>query len=256
LKAQLDELPFTPRRYTSEPAVRLAETLIRLSPHDEAKVLFATGGSDAIEIALKLARVKTGRYKTLAFWDSYHGHGYGAVSAAGSGVNRSGRIGPLIAGGLLVPPFACHRCPYGFAADRNGAPRLDECRMLCGSMVRYTLEREADVAAVIAEPIRATPNVPPPGFWAEIRKACDDHGAVLIFDEIPTGLGKTGRLFASEHQRVMPDITVLGKALGGGMLPLAAVIADPGFDVAPELSLGHYTHEKNPLTTRAGLTTL
>ena len=98
--------------------------------------------------------------------------------------------------------------------------------MLCARMLRYVLEREGDVAAVIAEPVRSAPAVPPPGFWTEVRQACDDHGAVLIFDEIPTGLGKTGRLFSSAHAAVRPDITVLGKALGGGMLPLAAVIAD------------------------------
>ena len=256
LKAQIDELCFTPRRYTSEPAVALAERLVERSPHPSGKVLFAPGGSDAVEIALKLARVKTGRYKTLAFWDSYHGHGYGAVSAAGTGADRTHRIGPLLPGGLLVPPFACHECPYGFPADARGGPRLEVCGMLCARMLRYVLEREGDVAAVIAEPVRSAPAVPPPGFWTEVRQACDDHGAVLIFDEIPTGLGKTGRLFSSEHAAVRPDITVLGKALGGGMLPLAAVIADRSFDLAPELALGHYTHEKNPLTTRAGLTTL
>lgn len=75
------------------------------------------------------------------------------------------------------------------------------------------------------EPCRAAPYIAPPGFWAEVRRACDDHGALLIFDEIPTGLGKTGRLFASEHDAVVPDITVIGKSLGGGMLPLAAVLA-------------------------------
>src|SRR5690606_15217952 len=85
---------------------------------------------------------------------------------------------------------------------------------------------------------------------------CDDNGTLLIFDEIPTGLGKTGRLFASEHVGVRPDMTVLGKSLGGGMLPLAAVIADAALDVAPELSLGHYTHEKNPVTARAALATI
>src|SRR5262249_49490287 len=154
------------RRYTSAPAVALAERLKALSPHPDGKVLFATGGSDAIEIALKLARVRTGRYKTLAFWDSYHGHGYGAVSAAGSGRDRGHRVRPRLAGGLLVPPFACHRCPYGFPADARGEPRLDVCERLCARMVRYVLEREGDVAAVIAEPIRATPHVPPPGFWA------------------------------------------------------------------------------------------
>ena len=89
-----------------------------------------------------------------------------------------------------------------------------------------------------------------------MRAACDAHGALLIFDEIPNGLGKTGRFFAFEHFGVVPDIVVLGKALGGGILPLAAVIARQDLDVAGDLSLGHYTHEKNPLLARAGLTTL
>jgi 4-aminobutyrate aminotransferase len=244
LKAQIDELSFTPRRYTSEPAVALAERLALLSPHPTAKVLFTPGGSDAVEIALKLARLKTGRYKTLAFWESYHGHGYGAISAAGTGADRTHRIGPLLPGGLLVPSFA---------STAYRAPAED-----CARMLRYVLAREGDVAAVIAEPVLSAPApaVPPPGFWPEVRRACDEHGALLIFDEIPTGLGKTGRLFSSAHAGVRPDITVLGKALGGGMLPLAAVIADADFDLAPELALGHYTHEKNPLTTHAGLTTL
>jgi len=109
---------------------------------------------------------------------------------------------------------------------------------------------------VIAEPARAVPYVPPPGFWAAVRQACDDMGALLIFDEIPTGLGKTGRMFACDHDGVVPDILVMGKGLGGGILPIAAVIARPGLDVAGDYAFGHYTHEKNPVTTRAGLTTI
>jgi 4-aminobutyrate aminotransferase len=128
--------------------------------------------------------------------------------------------------------------------------------MRCASFVRYVLEKEQDVAAVIAEPIRAVPYLPPPGFWPEVRRACDDYGALLIFDEIPTGLGRTGRLFASEHFGVVPDILVLGKALGGGAVPVAALIARPEFDLVGEYALGHYTHEKNPLLARAALTTL
>ena len=89
-----------------------------------------------------------------------------------------------------------------------------------------------------------------------MRDACDDHGALLIFDEIPIGLGKTGRLFASEHFDVVPDIAVLGKALGGAALPIAAVIAKPELDVAGDVAFGHYTHEKNPLICRAALTTI
>jgi len=89
-----------------------------------------------------------------------------------------------------------------------------------------------------------------------VRQACNDHGALLIFDEIPTGLGKTGKMFACEHDDVVPDILVLGKALGGGILPIAAVLAKSELDVAGEFAFGHYTHEKNPVTAKAALTTI
>ncbi len=89
-----------------------------------------------------------------------------------------------------------------------------------------------------------------------VRQACNDHGALLIFDEIPTGLGKTGKMFACEHDDVVPDILVLGKALGGGILPIAAVLAKTELDVAGEFAFGHYTHEKNPVTAKAALTTI
>ena len=98
--------------------------------------------------------------------------------------------------------------------------------------------------------------MPPPGFWRRVREACDRHGTLLIFDEIPTGLGKTGKMFACEHDGVVPDMLVLGKALGGGILPIAAVIARPELDVGADWAFGHYTHEKNPVTTRAALTTI
>jgi 4-aminobutyrate aminotransferase-like enzyme len=100
------------------------------------------------------------------------------------------------------------------------------------------------------------PHIPPPGFWRRVRNACDRHGTLLIFDEIPTGLGKTGKMFASQHDGVVPDIMVLGKALGGGILPIAAVIARPELDVGAAYAFGHYTHEKNPVTARAALTTI
>ncbi len=95
-----------------------------------------------------------------------------------------------------------------------------------------------------------------PATGSSVREACDRHGVLLIFDEIPTGLGKTGRMFACEHDGVVPDILVLGKALGGGILPIAAVVAKPELDLGAAWAFGHYTHEKNPVTTRAALTTI
>ena len=249
IRDQLDDLPFAPRRFTNEPAVALAEKLGQIAPGDLGKVLFTTGGSDANEVALKIARAATGRFKTLSFWDSFHGAGFGAASVGGEATFRSHIAGPLLPGAEHVAPFACYRCPYGH-------PGPQSCNLACANMVDYVLEREGDIAAVIAEPMRAVPYVPPPGFWKQVRAACDRHGALLILDEIPTGLGKTGKMFAFEHDEVQPDIVTLGKALGGGILPIAACVARRDLDVCGDFAIGHYTHEKNPVTARAALTTL
>ena len=135
-------------------------------------------------------------------------------------------------------------------------PDLDLCNMMCANFIDYVLEKEGDVAALVAEPIRSIPYIPPPGFWKQVRKACDRHGTLLIFDEIPNGLGKTGRMFACEHDDVVPDILVLGKSLGGGVAPIAAMITHSSLDITGDVAIGHYTHEKNPVTCQAALTTI
>lgn len=248
IQAQLQALPFVPRRYTCASAVELAEMLAAFAPGDLSKVLLATSGSDAIEIALAYARAATGRFKTLSFWDAYHGAGFGARSIGGEAMFRSGPIGPLLPGSEHVPPFGDYRNAWG--VTQNSAD-------FCLSQIRYVLEKEGDICALITEPMRATNPVPaPPGFWQQVKAACHHHGALLIFDEIPTGLGRTGKLFACEHEQVVPDILVLGKALGGGVLPIAATLCHPDLDVCGDYAYGHYTHEKNPVTTRAALTTL
>ncbi|AML52142.1 aspartate aminotransferase family protein [Falsihalocynthiibacter arcticus] len=249
IKKQLDDLPFAPRRFTNDPAVELAEKIAEIAPGDLCKTLFTTGGSDANEVALKIARAATGRFKTVSFWDAFHGAGLGAASVGGEATFRSHIAGPLLSGTEHVAPFACYRCPYNHAGP-------DVCGLACAQMVEYVLEREGDVAAVIAEPMRAVPYVPPPGFWKVVREACHRHGALLIFDEIPTGLGKTGKMFAFEHDDVIPDIVTMGKALGGGILPIAACVARRELDVCGDFAIGHYTHEKNPVTARAALTTI
>lgn len=260
IKSQLDALSFSPRRFANERAVELAEALsqrFKFLTGASGKVLFTTGGSDAVEVAIKLARIATSRFKTLSFWDSFHGAGLAASSVGGESLFRHGRaVGPLLSGTEHVAPFGCYRCAYGHSVDARGQPDIAKCQLSCANMVRYVLEREGDVAAVIAEPARAVPFIPPPGYWAAVRQACHDHGALLIFDEIPTGLGKTGRFFAAEHDGAKPDIVVLGKALGGGVLPIAAVIARAELDVAGAFAFGHYTHEKNPVTAAAALATL
>ncbi|KMW60372.1 Adenosylmethionine-8-amino-7-oxononanoate aminotransferase [Candidatus Rhodobacter oscarellae] len=248
LKDQLDSLPFSPRRFTNAVSVELAERLGALAPWP-AKVLFTTGGSDAIEVAMKIARAATGRFKTLSFWDSFHGAGFGASSVGGEATFRSHIAGPLLPGAEHVAPFHCYHCAYGHAGP-------DSCGLACANMADFVLRREGDMAAVVGEPMRAVPVVPPPGYWQSVSASAQSTGALLIIDEIPTGLGKTGRFFAHDHDGVTPDIIVLGKALGGGVLPIAAVLARADLDVAGDFAIGHYTHEKNPVTARAALTTL
>jgi 4-aminobutyrate aminotransferase len=119
--------------------------------------------------------------------------------------------------------------------------------------VEYILEKEGDIAAVVSEPIRSTPYIPKPEYWHKIRQACDRCGTLLIFDEIPHSLGRTGRMFTFENFGVVPDIVVIGKGLGGGIFPLAAMIAREDLDVAGHRALGHYTHEKTPVGCAAAL---
>ena len=164
IKKQLDELSFSPRRFTNEVSVELAERLGDLASGNLNRVLFTTGGSDAIEVALKIARAATGRFKTLSFWDAFHGAGFGASAVGGEATFRSHIAGPLVPGAEHVAPFACYRCPYNHSGP-------DVCGLACATMVDYGLEREGDVAAVIAEPMRAVPQVPPPGYWKAVRAA-------------------------------------------------------------------------------------
>ncbi|HXX39883.1 MAG TPA: aspartate aminotransferase family protein [bacterium] len=246
--AQIDELAFCPRRYTNRTAVDLARKLVTLAPGDLGKVLFCPSGAGAIGIALKLARAATGRHKTISMWGSFHGASLDAISVGGAEIFRRG-MGPLLPGAEHVPPPDPYRCAWGCHA-RGG------CDLACARYIEYVLEQEGDVGAVVAETVRSTPVVPHPKFWRAVRSACDRHGALLILDEIPTALGRTGTMFACEQYDVVPDVVVIGKGLGGGVVPLAAVIGRPQLDVARDGALGHYTHEKSPVSCAAALATI
>lgn len=240
VRRQLDTLPFCPRRFTNEPAVQLAERLAQLTHGALSKVLLTPSGSLSMGLALKLARIATGRHKTLSMWGAFHGAGLDTISIGGEAVFRE-NIGPLLPGCEHVMP-----CRHA---------RQTSCD--CASTLEAILAHEPDIAAVIAEPIRCTTvDIPHPDYWPRVRAACDKHGALLVFDEIPIALGRTGRMFAHEHFGVTPDILVLGKGLGGGLFPQAALLARPSLDVASHTALGHYTHEKSPLGAAAALATL
>ena len=247
IKLQLDALPFCPRRYTNQTAVDLARRLIELAPDGLNKVLFAPGGTGAIGMALKLARYATGRHKTISMWDSFHGASLDAISIGGEALFRKD-AGPLLPGAEHIPPPTRGRCHFNCT---------DEAHTGCIDYLDYVLAMQGDVAAVIAEPMRSTTvELPPPGYWRRVREICDHHGALLIFDEIPLALGRTGTMFVCEHFDVTPDMLVIGKGLGGGVFPMAALLASSELDVVADRALGHYTHEKSSVGCAAALATL
>jgi 4-aminobutyrate aminotransferase len=254
VKRQLDAgLSFCPRRYTNIPAVQLAKKLAAVTPEGLCRSLFCPGGSEAIEMALMLAKQVTGNFKTVSFWDSFHGAGFGAASVGGE-EHFSGGLGPMVPGAFQVEFPNYYRNPWGFTSE-------EDVDAECLRQIELVLKRESEMAAIIGEPISATPVVPSKRYWASVKQLCEQYGALLIFDEIIEGFGRTGKMFACEHFTT-PDILVLGKslggglvpfALGGGLVPFAGIVTHEKYNVCQQRSIGHYTHEKNALCSAAAL---
>ncbi|RTE55182.1 aspartate aminotransferase family protein [Arenibacter aquaticus] len=245
VKAQMDaSLAFTPRRYTNLPAIKLAKKLVEITPNGLDRVLFCPGGSQAIEMAVMLAKQVTGKWKTISYWDSYHGTGFQASSIGGEEHFTVGQ-GPMVPGAFHVEFPNYYRNPWGYSDQE--AINEEYLRQ-----IKNILRRNPDVAAIIAEPISATPVIPSHGYWQQVQQLCEQYNILLIFDEIIEGFGRTGKMFASEHF-VSPDILVLGKSLGGGLVPFAGIVTKEKYNTLQHRSIGHFTHEKNPLCCAAGL---
>lgn len=237
IKNQLDELPFIPRRYTSDIAIKAADALINKTTSKNFKVLFTPSGSAAVGLALKVARKVTGRHKVISMWESFHGAGLDTISVGGEYVFKKD-IGPLMPGAIKSIPYNGYR---------NLINSDDNIKVsdFCLDYLEYIIENEGEIGAILLEPIRATDtHVPPKEYFKRLRKICDENKILLIFDEIPTCLGRSGEFYVHQNFGIEPDILVLGKGLGGGIVPQAAVLVNKRYDVAEDISLGHYTHEK------------
>ena len=138
-----------------------------------------------------------------------------------------------------------YRNPWGFT-------REEDVDAECLRQIELIMRREPEMAAVLGEPVSANPVVPSKRYWEGVKDLCERYGALLIFDEIIEGFGRTGKMFASEHY-LTPDILVLGKSLGGGIVPLAGIVAREKYNICQDRSIGHYTHEKNALSAAAAL---
>jgi adenosylmethionine-8-amino-7-oxononanoate aminotransferase len=262
--AQAKRTPFVySAPFASEPVIRLAERVIDMAPEGMARAFFVSGGSEAVEAAIKLARQyhveqgRTGRYRVIARWASYHGNTLGALSASGRPLWRR-LFTPLLQDFPHIPPPYCYRCPFGSC--------YPECDVACARELEKAigLEGGADsISAFIAEPVvgtSATGLTPPPEYYPIIREICDRHDILFICDEVITGCGRTGKNFGIDHWQVQPDIIVTGKGIGGGYSPLAAVLVnDKVCEAIATGSAGHtqgYTYSGNPLSAAAGLAVL
>jgi 4-aminobutyrate aminotransferase len=237
IQQQLAELPFIPRRYTADIVITAAKALINKTNSRDFKVLFTPSGSAAVGMALKIARKATGRYKVISMWESFHGAGLDAISVGGEAV-FSKDMGPLMPGCVKAIPYNGYRNLVHSTCQKKVAD-------FCLDYIEYIIKHEGDIGAILLEPIRATDtHIPPKEYFERLRTICDQQGILLIFDEIPTALGRSGEFYVHQKFGIEPDILVLGKGLGGGVIPQAAVLTKTQYDCAPDISLGHYTHEK------------
>jgi adenosylmethionine-8-amino-7-oxononanoate aminotransferase len=259
--AQARKIAFTaPTMATNPPALKLAELLIDITPAQYTTVKFFSGGSEATEAAIKLARqfwMQAGhprKYKVISRYRAYHG-GTGHAMAASAQTAWKWKFEPFAPGFIHVTPPARPGC----AACR----RADSCTLACLDLMEQAIveEHPETVAAVIAEPIMlsAGVHVPHPDYFPRLREVCDRHNVLLIYDEIITGFGRTGRLFGAERVGAWPDILSCGKGISGGYAPLSAIlIADrvsEAFWGEPEAGVqfwaGH-TFGGNPVSCAVG----
>ncbi|MEI9949770.1 MAG: aspartate aminotransferase family protein [Pseudomonadota bacterium] len=202
--------------FTTEARLKALSLLSEMLPKQLSKVQLFSGGSEAVESALRLARAYTGKFEVLSFWGGFHGKTSGALAQMGSDFKHG--LGPMPPGAHLTPYADCARCPFKL--------QHPSCGLLCVEFARDKLKKETTgkLAAILVEPMQGTAGniVPPPEFLRAVQDVARDNGALLIADEMITGFARTGRRFGSEHSGIQPDIMTLGKGMGGGY-PVTAV---------------------------------
>jgi len=253
IKAQADRfLHMCATDFFYDSVVELAEGLARRAPGPGPwRVFFANSGAETVEAAIKLARLRTGRQKIVAFYGAFHGRTYGAMSlTASKPVQRRG-YGPFVPEIVHSHYAHCYRCPVNRQKETCDVECLD---LLTKTMFGTTLDPR-EVAAVIVEPVQGEGGyvVPHPGFLKRLRDITREHGILLIADEVQCGMGRTGRLFASEHFGLEPDIVTLAKGIASGM-PLGALLAK---DSVMQWNDGGHgsTFGGNPVSVAAALAT-
>ncbi|MGH7686126.1 MAG: aspartate aminotransferase family protein [Candidatus Dormibacteria bacterium] len=218
---QVDRLWHTSVTTYNTLMIEAAEALVAVMPEGLNRIFFNNSGAEAVEGAIKLARRATGRTDLIAFTGGFHGRTYGALSLTASRARYRSSAGPLLAGVHHV------RYPYCFRYCTHAEG--ERCSIASGDELQHlfaTVASPSTIAAIVVEPLQGEGGyiVPPAEFMPMLRRLCDEHGILLIADEVQSGMGRTGRMFAFEHSGVLPDIVTLAKGLGNG-LPIGATVA-------------------------------
>ncbi len=237
---QMQVLPFCPGHYTSAAATALASKLHQLAPVPRAKVMLARGAAEAMAMAQEVARLTTGRWKTVSLRGGLHGATLDTLSLGGQPGTTAGL------GLLHVAPYNLERCLASCSGD---------CHLGCLDFLEDVLEREGDVGALIVEPIGSSDvRIHPQGYLQRVQEICRSHGCLLVVDETAIAWGRTGKMFAIEHYPgVEPDMMVLGEGLGAGLFPISALLVNPALDVMAPSPVDHFTFEKSPVGAAVAL---
>jgi 4-aminobutyrate aminotransferase/(S)-3-amino-2-methylpropionate transaminase len=246
LKSQVEKISVG--SFTSEGRVELLEKIAEHRPApDVHRTQLYSGGSEAVESALRLAKAFTGKYEFVSFWGGFHGKTMGVLSLMGS--DFKDKMGPMVPGSHIVPYAYCYRCPVGL--------KYPSCGIACAEIARKQLKMGAagEVAAMIVEPMQGSAGniIPPKEFLPAIKSIADEIGALFIADEMITGFGRTGKYWGIEHSGVQPDIVTIGKQFGGGV-PISGLIAKDGIcDAKPwaNPSGSSSSYGGNPLVSAA-----
>jgi len=250
VRRQLEALTFG--SFTTEVRTRFLELLGSVTPPGLSRIQLFSGGAEAVEAALRLAKSATGKYEFVGFTGAFHGK-TGGVLPLLSGDFKHG-LGPFVPGMYTAPYANCYRCPVGL--------RYPDCGIACVEELRRTLKDDTagEVAAILIEPIQGTAGnvVPPAGFLPAVAQVAREAGALLIADEMLTGFGRTGSMWACDHEGVIPDVMTVGKGIGGGF-PLSGVISTDELTSKPPFSNpsgSSSSYGGNPLGAAAGLAAL
>jgi 4-aminobutyrate aminotransferase-like enzyme len=250
LKRQVERLTFG--SFTTETRARFLEVLASLTPPGLSRIQLFSGGAEAVEAALRLAKSATRRYEFVGFWGGFHGKTGGVLGLLGDDFKQ--HLGPFMPG-LYSSPYAnCYRCPLHL--------RHPECGIACAEHLRQVIryQTQGEIAAIIVEPMQGTAGnvVPPEGFLRAVQAIAKEHGALLIADEMLTGFGRTGKMWGCDHEGVVPDVLTVGKGIGGGF-PMSGVISTDELTRAKPFgnpSGSSSSYGGNPLAAAAGLASL